>query len=144
MRLRNINTITEANKFLKDYLPVFNKRFGIQPMKKANLHTPLPKGIKLDEILCRKTEHILRNDFTIAHEKKLYQVLEPTGAKKLMVEERADGKMLITCRGRSVKYKQIIKRPAKADSKKQYRAKPKKPYMPPSDHPFKSFKTSFN
>ncbi|MBL7084520.1 MAG: ISNCY family transposase [Candidatus Omnitrophica bacterium] len=142
MRLRNINAIDGANRFLKAYLPVFNKRFSVKPIEEGNLHRPLPENIDLDKILCKKTERTLRNDFTVAHDKKLYQVLERINAKKVTVEERTNGKMLITYKDKPLKYKQIIQRPAKTKPEKQYTPKPKKPYIPPKDHPYKSFKVS--
>ncbi|MDI6785965.1 MAG: hypothetical protein QMD92_04565, partial [bacterium] len=73
MRLRGINTIKEANKFLKYYLSVYAKRFAVKPANDTDLHRPIPAGMDLDKILCVKTKHALRNDFIIAHNGKLYQ-----------------------------------------------------------------------
>ena len=142
MRLVNIKTVDQANGFLKYYLPKHNRRFSISPIEKGNLHRPLPENINLDKILCIKTGHPLRNDFTIAHDKKLYQIMEPTTAKKVMVEERINGTMLITCKGKPLKYKQIAQKPLKAKPEKPRISKPKKLYIPPKDHPYKSFKVS--
>ncbi|MEK6733049.1 MAG: ISNCY family transposase, partial [Candidatus Omnitrophota bacterium] len=57
MRLRGIKSIKEANKFLKYYLPIFNKRFSVKAIEQGDLHQPLPKDIELNKILCKKTEH---------------------------------------------------------------------------------------
>ena len=133
MRLRNIGTIKEANKFLKSYWPKHNKRFAVKPLKEGNLHRPVPKGMDLDAILCKKTEHPLRNDFTIAHDKKLYQILDRTAGKKLIVEERISGAMYITYKGSRLKYKQIATRPLKEKPK----PKPRKINRPSMEHPWK-------
>jgi len=53
------------------------------------------KGLNLHRVLCIKTERTLKNDFTIAHERKLYQIEEAVKTKKLMVEEYTNGSMAI-------------------------------------------------
>jgi hypothetical protein len=113
MRLRKIKSIEEANAFLKEYLPVYNKRFSVPAAKSADLHRPLPKGIDLDRILCKKTEHALRNDWTVAHNKKLYQIENNVRAKKVTMEDRIDGSMLIWHKNKVLKFKEIIVRPQK-------------------------------
>jgi len=138
MRLKGISTIKEANKFLKSYWPKHNKRFSVKPLKEADLHCPVPKGIDLDTILCRKAEHPLRNDFTIVHDKKLYQILDRTVGKKLIVEERISGAMYITYKGNKLKYKQIILRPLKEKPK----LKLKRINRPSLEHPWK--RTSYD
>lgn len=138
MRLKNIKTVDEANRFLKYYLPKHNKRFSVSPLEKGDLHQPLPENINLDKILCIKTGHPLRNDFTILHDKKLYQITEPTTAKKVMVEERINGTMLITYKDKPLKYKQIAKKPVQTKPEPKIR----RVYIPPKDHPYKSFKVS--
>jgi hypothetical protein len=137
MRLRKIKSIEEANSFLKEYLPVYNKRFSVPAAKPADLHQPLPKGIDLDRILCKKTEHTLRNDFTVAHDKKLYQVENNIRAKKVIVEERIDGSMIIAHKDKVLKYKEIINRPKQVKEKLQPIFKSRKIYVPLKDHPWK-------
>lgn len=76
MRLRDISTIKEANRFLNYYLPIYNKRFSFKPQEAADLHRAIPERVDLDKILCIRTERGLRNDFTVDHNKKLYHVRE--------------------------------------------------------------------
>jgi len=139
MRLRKIRLIEEANSFLKEYLPVYNKRFSVPDAKSADLHRPLPKGIDLDRILCKKTEHTLRNDWTVAHDKKLYQVENNILAKKVTVEERTDGSMLIWHKNMALKFKGITVRPQKITeaSKPHLSARA---HTPPKDHPWHNFR----
>ena len=146
MRLRGIKGIEEANEFLKYYLPIYNKRFGVIPREKANLHGPIPKWTKLDRILCIKTQHVVRNDTTIVHEKKLYQIEEKTKAKKVTVEERINGTMKIyDGESKSLRYKQITSLPKKREESKIKPNKKltkisRKKYIPPADHPWRKFK----
>ncbi|MBU2064133.1 MAG: ISNCY family transposase [Candidatus Omnitrophica bacterium] len=141
MRLRKIKSIEEANLFLKEYLPAYNKRFSVFAAKSADLHRPLPKGIDLDRILCKKTEHALRNDFTVAHDKKLYQVDNNIRAKKVTVEERIDDSMIIAHKDKVLKFKEIAVHPKKEESKMVREFKPKRIYEPiPANHPWRSFR----
>jgi len=123
MRLKGIKTIEEANKFFEYYLPIFNRRFSVEALEKDDLHRSVGKDVDLDAILCIKEDHPLRNDFTVMHDKKLYQILERTNAKKVTVQERINGRMLIVHKGNPLKYKQIIQI--------------KKVWHPPMDHPLK-------
>jgi len=139
MRLRKIRSIEEANSFLKEYLPIYNKRFSVPAAKSADLHRPLPKGIDLDTILCKKTECALRNDFTVAYEKKLYQIENNIRTQKVIVEERIDGSMLIRHKNMMLKFKEITVRPEKI-----IQPKPSRPYVfpnrahtPAENHPWR-------
>jgi transposase len=140
MRLRKISSIEDANKFLEYYLPVFAKRFGVPPAKEGDLHRPMPKGIDLNRILCVKTERALNNDFTVAHDKKLYQVLDNVRAKKVVVEELIDGSMIIRHKDASLKFKEITKRVKKEPKPKAYQFKLSTAHVPPADHPWRNFK----
>jgi hypothetical protein len=153
MRLAGVSNIEEANKFLESYLPKYNKRFSVLARSKADLHRPVPKGINLDRIFCIKTKHPIRNDFTVIHEKKLYQVEDRTRAKHVVVEERINGRIKLYAGDSSLKYKQIENLPVKkVEVKKKLEIKlkslPKKKYDPKRDNPFHRFRlkgsTPFN
>ena len=100
----------------------------------------IPEGINLDGLLCIKTERTLRNDFTVAYNKKLYQIEDATKAKKVIVEERIDGKVFITHHGVSLKYKEIMVRPERPKKHLLITFKPRKKYIPPKDHPWRRFR----
>jgi len=140
MRLKGIKSIEEGNRFLEGYLPVYAKRFGVEAANDSDLHRPLPKTIDLDKILCKKTEHALRNDFTVAHDKRLYQIANNIRAKKVMVEERTDGSMLIKHRGSILKFKEIQARPKKIIMEEDRYLFPwKKGSIPSKDNPWRKF-----
>jgi len=139
-RLNGINTIEEGNKFLDSYLPKHNRQFGVQALESGDLHRPLPTGIDLDKILCIRTEKCLRNDFTIVHEKKLYQILSRVNAKKVMVEETTQGWMFITYNGRRLDYKRITKMPIKTDViKNVVEMRLRKTAIPAMGHPWRRY-----
>jgi len=139
MRLENICTIEQANSFLDRYLPVYAKRFAVKPAKSGNLHRPVPKGVDLDRILCVKTKRALNKDFTVAHDKKLYQVLDNVRTKRVMVEDRINGSMIIRYKDTKLKFKEITRRPVKKEPKKPqpYVFKLYKRSIPAKDHPWR-------
>jgi transposase-like protein len=139
MRLRGIRTLGEANQFIEEYLPLYNRRFSVCPKEKDNFHRPLPKGLSLDTILCVKTERSLRNDLTVAHNKKLYQIEDSVRATKVMVQERIDGSMIMTYKGRSLRFKEVTERPVR-EKTPVVLMRTRIPYIPPADHPWRKFK----
>ena len=139
MRLRGIRTIEEGNRFLKQYLPVYNKRFSVRPMESNNVHRCLPKGLNLDAILCIKTERTVRNDFTVAHNKKLYQVEDRTKASKVTIQDQIDGSMRMIYRDQSLRFKEIIERPVR-EEKAPVMMRRRKPVRPSPNHPWRNFK----
>lgn len=139
MRLKGIKTIDEANKFLSHYLPIYAKRFAVKPANNTDMHRPIPESVNLDRILCVKTKRTLRNDFTLAHNSKLYQVKDNVRTKKVIVEERVDGSIFITHKDTNLRFAEITTRPEK-EQKKPGAHTSKKTYTPPKDHPWRSFK----
>ena len=139
MRLRGIRTLKEANAFLEEYLPIYNRRFSVSPKERDHLYRPLGRGLDLDAILCIKTERALRNDFTVAHNRKLYQVEDKVNTSKVMVQDRMDGSIHITHKNRALRFREITERPIT-----EKRALPvvrmRKSPTPPANHPWRGFK----
>ena len=139
MRLRGIRTIEEANRFLEEYLPVYNRRFAVCAKEEDNLHRPVGKEVDLDGILCIKTERALRNDFTVAHNNKLYQVEDHIHTSKVIVEDRLDGSVRITYKSRALKFREIKERPKRVIPP-SISVRVRKPPTPQTDHPWRKFK----
>ena len=136
MRLAGISTIAEANRFLDSYLPIYNRRFAIPPVQAADLHRPVPNGGELNRVLCIKTERALRNDFTVAHNRALYQIRENLRTQRVMVEERLDGTMRITHQGQALRYREITTRPIPVrETPKVIFKRPQ--IKPAADHPWR-------
>lgn len=143
MRLKQISSAEEANKFLPEYLHKHNKKFAVKPIEKANMHRPVPKGLNLDKILCIKTERVLRNDFTISYEGKLYQVKDKINAKKVIVEIRTNGSMFVTYSGVNLKYKEIAIKPLR-ENRQASKPMPPRVHVPAADHPWRRFQIGKN
>ena len=139
MRLRGIRTLEEGNAFLEEYLPIYNRRFSVSPIERGDLHRPLGRGLDLGAILCKKTQRALRNDFTVAHNGRLYQVGEAIQASKVMVQDRIDGSLRIYYKDRALSFREITERPLR-ENKPLVLAKKTRSYTPPTSHPWRRFK----
>jgi transposase len=135
MRLKGIKTKEEANAFLEEYLPRYNKRFKVCPANETDAHVRLPGSVDLDRYLCIKTERIIRKDNTIALDGRLYQ-LEERGGKKVVVQERLDGSLRMINKGVALKYKEIAERPKKEVTPKMDLRVYNRPQKPSKDHPW--------
>lgn len=93
LRLEQVDTLKDANRLLKSYLPVFNKKFEVLARGSGDFHRPVDKRIKLDDILSVQTKHFLRNDRTLVHLRQWYQVLSKTRAQNVIVLEYLDGQI---------------------------------------------------
>ena len=110
MRLQGIKTKDEANAFLKTYLPKDNEKFRVCPASETDVHVRLPRHFNWDKYLCIKDQRTIRHDNTIAYNRKLYQ-LQKNDSKKVHIEERIDGSLLIISKGRALQYKKSPKDP---------------------------------
>ena len=144
MRLRNTKTKEDANKFIKWYLPRYNKRFRVVSANKTNVHVKLPTRFDLDKHLCIKNKRVLRNDNTVAYNGRLYQVEEKVNGRNVVVQERINGTLKIISGETSLKYREITERPEKESAAQGPPRGPlaeRKPYMPPQDHPWRRWNT---
>jgi hypothetical protein len=137
MRLAGVTNIAEGNAFLEGYLPEYNGKYTKEAAKKADFHRPIVNKRALNTILSIKTERALRNDFTIAHNKKLYQIKSNIRAKKVTVEERTDGTMRINHNGQRLRYQEIDARPTQ-EEKPAKKPRPIRVWKPTESHPWKS------
>ncbi|MFH1778992.1 MAG: hypothetical protein ABH847_03060 [Candidatus Omnitrophota bacterium] len=136
MRLKGIKTIAEGNRFLKYYLPAYAKRFAVVPANNTDLHRPLRKGVNLNAVFCIKTIRVLRNDFTVAYNNRLYQVEDNVNAEKVTVEERGNGSIHISSGNTALKSKEITTRPKKQKEPQLSKGT----YIPPRTAPWRRFR----
>lgn len=136
MRLAGIATMEEANRFVAGYLPIYNRRFSVHPAQAADLHRPISKGVDLQGVLCLKTERALHKDFTVAHNRTLYQIQDNVRTARVTVEERLDGSLRITHQGQRLRYREVAARPGRILEAPKIRLN-HHPVKPAPDHPWK-------
>lgn len=153
LRLNNISTIEEANKFLEEcFLPKFNAKFMVEARTMSNLHKKLTKQetSRLDSIFSRQYQRTVRNDFTISHKKHYYQLTDDQPATickrdKITIEERTDKSIYFRLRGKYLNYKLLPARPEKINQKTKWviaQTANKKSCIPSLNHPWRKFQYS--
>lgn len=147
MRLANINTIAEANKYLKEvFIPKFNKQFAVVPKKKVDLHQRLDdkKINELDKIFSIQSERKINNDYTVRFKNNYYQLneIQPTTVYKkdqVIMEEHLNGEIKIAIRNNYLNYFKLPNRPKKEIEIKLIALTKQKPtgWKPPFNHPWR-------
>lgn len=146
LRLEKINTAPEANEFLqKEFIPKFNERFSVVAQNHGDLHRKLTKIDRedLDAIFSKQHTRKVNNDFTISFRGIWHQLSEqqPTTVLRndaVLLEERLDGTLWISMRGKYLKFTVLPERPKKV-MKLRVTAltRERQIWKPPADHPWK-------
>lgn len=114
MNLEKVSSIEEGNRFLEKYLTDYNRRFARPARAEADLHRANPGYQVLLRTLCIREERVVRNDSTIQYEGRMLLILDRTWAKKVIVEERLDGRRVVRTKDRELRYQEVKKAPVAA------------------------------
>ena len=126
LRLRNISTLKEANRFLeKTFIPAYNRKFRVDPREQGNAHRPFSSRELqlLPETLCRLESRVVQNDFTCSFKTQWFQMLPSKGLAirpqdPVVVREYPDRTLSFTIRSKRVQTKSIPKRISTAASRR--------------------------
>lgn len=144
LRLAGISTMKEANEFLKEYIPKFNKQFSVVPQSKSDLHKALIPELKekLPRIFSIQSERKVNNDYTIMFKSRFFQLAEiqPTTVYKkdtVIVEEHLDGEIWINHNDDYLNYLELPERPIKQKILLPALTRTRSSWKPAADHPWK-------
>jgi transposase len=143
LRLQQINTLESANEFLEhEYLDELNHQFHVTARSLANLHRPLPRGLKLDHVLCHQEERVVQNDWTVSWCNRIFplSVVHQSlslARKKITVSELLDGTLRLTWGTQTLSWTEVSTRPLKPKPEARPSAPIKPPYKPAANHPWR-------
>ena len=141
LRLLNISTLHEANKFIAEvYLPAHNKAFAIEASKAGDVHRPVTSH-NLDHIFCIKEERVIQNDFTVQYEKRILQLLSGQRAvirpkETVTISDHFDGTLSVSIRNIQLDFTEILQRPTKVQ---QIIFRQHKIHKPAANHPWRIY-----
>lgn len=146
LRLRNISTMEEANRFLEEeFLPNYKTKYAVEPESKINLHQPLnqKEKKKLNSIFSKQTTRVVRNDFTISFNNQWYQLQKEQLATvrkqdTILVEEWLDDSIHFSIREKCLNANIITERPQKIKKTNWIIPAKKRDYTPAANHPWRS------
>lgn len=112
LRLANISTIEEANKFLETYWDKHNGLFSVKATSSENAHRTLSCVESLEDVLCVKCKRKLSKNFELQFKNVIYQidkVDQSWGVKNASVTvfEKPEGKIEIEYKERKLKFKKL-------------------------------------
>src|SRR5574344_1427196 len=146
LRLNNITTIEEANKYLLEvFVPYFNTRFALDYTKFPSVFEESPSSEKINYILAVLTPRKIDNGNSIKFKNKYYQPYLNNELKCFMpkteclVIKTLNGELLVTIDEQVLELKELIrnKRFSKEFEEQPEVIKEKKKYIPPMSHPWK-------
>lgn len=134
LRLAGAKTCVEANAVLGGYLGTFNRKFRVPARQEADWHRLLDPKTDIDEILSVQTKRALRNDRTVVHNKRWFQVLAKTRAENVTVHEYLNGRLAVKYGGARLAYRPIEGPPPRVQNNHKPRnIRPRRSYIPSKD-----------
>ena len=107
MRLAGVSTIEQANEVLRDFIPRFNRLFGVTPAQPGSAYRQLNPGTCLDATLCFKYIRTVANDNTVRFNGSTMQLMADEyrasyARANVEVQERLDGSIVVAYQGRTL------------------------------------------
>lgn len=79
LKLRNINSIDDANKYLPEFMIYYNRKFALKPDLEKSLFAPAPAPREIDFFLSTEFERIVDNGSSFGFNKKKMQLVNSNG-----------------------------------------------------------------
>lgn len=100
MRLKGVRSLEEANRFLKSFLPRYNRRFAVSAAEEGSAYRPLPEDFDLERAFSFKHRRVVAADNTVRFGPKRLQLLpSPERASYVRAEvelcEHLDGRLSV-------------------------------------------------
>jgi transposase len=105
LRLSGASNITEANLVLWDFLPRFNRRFGVPAAQSGQAYRPIGLGMDIEGILCVKERRRVARDNTVQYRQRTLQLFPDAdrvsyAGAYVEIQERLDGQTLACYQGK--------------------------------------------
>ena len=78
LRMAGVTTCEEANSFLLEYLPRFNRQFGAEPKESFSAYVPVPSTCDPDRLLSVESTRSLSRGSTISISNKTFMIDQDT------------------------------------------------------------------
>lgn len=138
LRLAKISTMEDANKYIQDvYLDKHNSKFPVAPAEATDVHRSLD-GYNLNNIFCLKDSRVLKNDFTVIYQNRIFQIEEQKTIVRpkdtIIVREHLDNSISLWISKTNLIFHEIKQRPIKQVAE---RIVSQKVLKPAANHPWR-------
>lgn len=146
MRLAGVGGIEQANQFLQDgFLRSINEKFAYPPASPLDLHRPVPKGLRLEDVFVFEDWRCVQGDGTVVFEGQWFQLTGPARrlphrGDRVLLRRRLDGSRQFLLKGHPLDFLELPQRPTRA-APSPVPPTPKPPALhrsPAPDHPWRS------
>lgn len=133
MRIARVESLEQANHFLQEtFIPFWNQRFTVNPLKATDAHRELPRGLDLNVLFAETQTRVLREDFTFRYRNQFWQIsaqeardLRPK--QRITIAHRLDGSTHYRVRNQYLNPSLFIAPPAAPPLPPKPRAAPPRP-----------------
>ncbi len=117
LRLAKASNIDEANRLLWDFLPGYNRKFGVLAAASGTAYRPVEEGFVADEIFCFKHQRTVGADNVVRFEGHRLQIVPTNGRAsyarcRVQVHERLDRSLAVYYQGKYLATKSAPPEPA--------------------------------
>lgn len=111
MRLKGVSDLEQANRFLKEFLARYNRKFAVPAAEEGSAYRALPEGFDLDRAFCFKERRTVAADNVVRYHHRRLQVLtddQRTSYARAEVEvcEGLDGELAVYYQDRRLRIKE--------------------------------------
>ena len=120
MRLAGIGGIEQANNFLQaGFLQSINEKFGYVPASPVDLHRPVPKGLRLEDLFVFEDWRSVQSDGTVVFEGQWFQLTGPARrlprrGDRVLLRRRLDGGRQFLHKEHPLDFLELPQRPARS------------------------------
>ncbi len=147
MRLKHISNYEQANAFLPTFIGTYNRKFAVLSRSSINAHIPLDKDCDLDWIFSWQDTRIISKDLQIQFKKVIYQIITDRPAyalrkREVIIAQNAAGQITAYLNRKPLDLRIFHRQPKQASVLPAKYLN--KPYIPPADHPWRSYGNKLN
>ncbi|MDD5083137.1 MAG: ISNCY family transposase [Dehalococcoidales bacterium] len=116
LRAAGVDNMTDANRLLWEYLPRFNKRFGVPPAEEGAAYRTIATGLDIGAILCFKHDCKVAKDNTVKYRWRTLQLLPDQDRRSYAgataeIQLRLDGSIVAYHQGQLIPTREAPPRP---------------------------------
>ena len=138
----------DANLFLLDYLPRYNRKFAALPRSTGEAHIHLDPTIDLDFLFSIHSYRIISKDLQIQFDNVIYQIItnrppQHLSGRDALVTQASDGSVSAYLNHTRLSLAAFHKQPKQAQIVSSKSLEPNS-YSPPVNHPWRTYGKKLN
>jgi len=116
LRLTGVSSIGDANRVLADFLPRFNRRFGVPSLQKDPAYRQVDPQLDLAAVLCCRHSRRVARDNTVRYQWRTLQLLPDSSGRnyagyRVELRQYPDGRLEVNYLGKVLDTRELPSRP---------------------------------